>query len=309
MQRDQKQKVGYLGVTPKNGPPDTTTFGYMAAEKYFADQNDAVEFVNRPSHEAICKAVGRKEIWAGVVAVENVIHGMVNETVRAVEEVHGHYGVQIAGEVVLPIELFYMGQDANLEPKRVLSHNVAVSQCSRFTTELSKKGLVVETIQADGKTPISTGEAALEASQNGELACIASRRAEEVYGLQRIGNTGNIVDNPNSMTRFWVISKDHGDPTGHDKSCFLINLEQVFVGALYQTLGCFAMHGCNLLVAYPISIPGKLWEYTFLLEFEGHINDDRIDGAWQDLRRSGLCLNPIFLGSYSSVTTNITVPA
>ncbi|OJI06239.1 hypothetical protein BK004_04580 [bacterium CG10_46_32] len=301
MDATEKLKVGYLGAATDSGP-DTTTFGFMAAKQFFAATEDEVNFVNLPSHGNICKAVGKQEIRFGVVAVENVIDGMVNETVRAIEAAHGHWGVHITGETVIPIELFYLSKDGNPQPT-VVSHEKASGQCSRFVNQLKDEGIAVETRN-------STGEAAYAASQNGELACIASSRAEQVYGLNRINNTGNIVDNPNSMTRFWIISKEHGNRTGHDKSCFLINLEQAAVGALYRTLECFARHRCNLLIAYPISIPGKLWEYTFLLEFEGHINDDSIDGTWEELRNSGLCLNPpTFLGSYPSVTTNITVPA
>ncbi|OIO50015.1 MAG: hypothetical protein AUJ34_00080 [Parcubacteria group bacterium CG1_02_41_12] len=301
MNTAEKIKVGYLGATTESGP-DTTTFGYIAAEKHFVDQRDDVEFVNLSSHRSICEAVGKKTIRFGVVAIENVIDGMVNETVRALEEAHGHYGAQIAGETVVPIELFFLSKDGNTRPN-VVSHEKALGQCSRFVSHLKENGTMVETRN-------STGEAAYAASQNSELACIASSRAEEVYNLKRIGDTGNIVDNLNSMTRFWILNKEYGDQSGHDKSCFLVNLEQARVGAFHDTLECFAEHGCNLLIAYPISIPGKLWEYTFLLEYEGHINDEKMEGAWQELRNSGLCLNPpTFLGSYPSVTSNIYVPA
>ena len=98
----EKQKVGYLGPTTDSGP-DTTTFGYMAALKHFAAEEGEVELVNLPSHPDICKEVGQKKIQFGVVGVENVIAGMVAESIRAIEETHGHYGVSIWGEIVIPI--------------------------------------------------------------------------------------------------------------------------------------------------------------------------------------------------------------
>ena len=63
-------KVGYLSPITSLGP-DKTTFGYMAAEKYFSQQMDEIELINLPSQEEICYAVARQELDHGVVAVEN----------------------------------------------------------------------------------------------------------------------------------------------------------------------------------------------------------------------------------------------
>lgn len=303
MQSARKEKVGYLGAATPDSH-DTTTFGYMAAEKHFASHLDEVEFVSFPSHPAICEAVGKKKIRFGVVAAENVADGIVHEVVQTLEEANRHYGVHIAAEVVQPIEMLYLGKCADIVlPVRLLSKDVALRQCKRFVESLHARGVVTE-------YTTSTGDAARLASQDATIACLASSRAEQEYGLERIGGSGNVADSPNNMTRFWVLNKEYGDRSGQDKSCFLINLQQNQPGALCRALEYFARHGCNLLIVYPIPIPGKPWEYTFLVEFEGHIDDEAIDSSWQELHNSGLCLSgPTFLGSYPSVASNIHVLA
>jgi len=107
-------KVGYLG-------PNMSTFGYMAAEKFFLKTKEErkVEFVPYKTHEDVCLAVGKKEVNYGVVAIENVIDGVVTETIRAVEDVDGHLGLKVWAEVVVPIELFYLRKEKCSETNRV----------------------------------------------------------------------------------------------------------------------------------------------------------------------------------------------
>lgn len=292
-----KTKVGYLG-------PNMSTFGYLAAEKCFLQQdgkaeNSDVEFVSYKNHEEICLAAGKKEIKFGVVAIENVIDGVVPETVRAIENVDGYLGLKVQAEVVVPIELFCMrSKDTEQSFKKLVSHPVAVRQCSKFVSKLQEEnpGLVVEYND-------STGAAAEEASKNPEVAVIASAKACQIYGLEYI-HDGSVTDHKDSLTRFWVISKEHADRSGKDKTCFLVNLEQSVPGSLWKAIGVFASRGINLLLIYPCPVPGKQWEYTFLLELEGYVTDKKMDEAWLEFRKLGLSLTPPrFIGSYPNTTS------
>ncbi|KKW22655.1 MAG: hypothetical protein UY88_C0015G0012 [Parcubacteria group bacterium GW2011_GWA1_54_88] len=59
----------------------------------------------------------------------------------------------------------------------------------------------------------------------------------------------------------------------------------------------------NLLCVYPLPIIDRPWEYNFLLEFSGHIDDPEIHEDLENFMYSGLSLMPArFLGSYPSVT-------
>lgn len=217
-------KVGYLGPdTPKG--PDTTTFGYSAALQYFNGEVSGIEYINFRSHEAICEAFANKKIDYGVVAVENVIGGIVAETIRSIKDHRGHSNLCACGEIVLPIELYYLRKEVNRAlPKAVLSHSMALMQCDTLIQGLKAQG--VEVIPTN-----STGEAAYKAQENGEYAAVASSLAETKYQLKR-AIPHNVVDNKKSMTRFWVLGREHADKTGKDKTAFLITLKQESAGAL-----------------------------------------------------------------------------
>lgn len=289
-------KIGYLG-------PNESTFGYMAAEKFF-DQvkkteglETGFEFTPYKNHNEVCYAIGSKEVKYGVIAVENVIDGVVAETIRAVDNIDGQFGLKVCAEVIIPIELFYMKKEnSGVLPKKLLSHVVALRQCSHFVSNLQADGVAIELRD-------STGAAAQEASTNSDIAVIASNNAAKLYNLQ-ILNQESVTDHKNSLTRFWIIGKEHANKTGKDKTCFLINLEQSVSGSLWKALGVFAERNINLLLIYPCPIPGKHWEYTFLIELRGYITDPGIMEAWSEFRKLGLSLNPPrFIGSYPDVTS------
>lgn len=302
-----KQKVGYLGLTTPRGP-DTTTFGYMAAEKHFSATDEDVNFINNPSQAEICYAVARQELDQGVVAVENSVHGFVSETIRAASDAEIYGGLRVCAEVVVPVELYYLRTAVMDEaPKLVISHSVAIEQCSRFLRSLRTKGVELQLRR-------STGEAAYEASQNPEYAALATSRAESAYGLVRL-EPRSVTDHKTARTRFWVLGKQHAQKTGKDKSAFLVSLSRDESGALWKTLGSFfgkeiednvfkQIERCpNLLYVYPLPIPGRPWEYNFLLEFSGHIDDPEIHEGLENFMYSGLSLmHARFLGSYPSAT-------
>lgn len=293
-------EVGYIGPDPCTFP---CTFGYQALQKFFNHNNKVWQSKTVPvpfrDHYRICHAVGSMQIRYGVVAIENVIDGVVAETVRALESVDSHLGVKICGEVTVPIELFYMSKNGKKDPpKRLVSHEKALGQCSRFVSELRGKGILVETRD-------STGLAAKEASENPEVAALASVLALKSYKLQLIEDE-SVTDHKNSVTRFWILSKQHAQKSesGKDKTCFLVNLEQSAVGVIHKTLGVFAKQGISVLLVFPSPILGKQWEYTFLIEVSGYITDEKMDTAWNEFRALGISLQPMhFLGSYPDATS------
>lgn len=303
--------VGYLGMNTPTGP-DKTTFGYIAARKHFGSK--AVAYMNYPSHAAICSAVARQEISRGVVAIENTTEGFVAETIRAVRDSEIDGGVHVQAEVVVPIELFYLRKEiVSSAPKLVLSHMVGLGQCSKLVQELRDLNISVEPRS-------STGAAAYEASQNPDTAAIASFEAEKAHHLKRI-KPNSVTDLQHVQTRFWVLGKEHAVRTGRDKTAVLVSLKQNEPGALWRTLGCFLAEESrsgklfklkaknqrpNLLFIYPLPIAanGKQWEYSFLLEFGGHISDESIRQGLTTFSGGGVSLTPArFLGSYPDVTS------
>lgn len=295
-------RVGYMG-------PGVSTFGYQALQKFFANKGfETIEPVEFNNHGEVCWAVGNMDVDYGVVGIENVIDGVVAETVRAIESVDSHLGLKIWGEVTLPIELFYMNQSGDeTQIKKLISHKTAIGQSRKFVSTLQALGIIINDLSDDQKT--STSRGAELASEDPEVAAIASKAALENFGLKLVREE-SVTDYKNSATRFWILGKQHarfensGDVKSKFKTCFLANLEQTASGVLYKTLGVFASHEISVLLIYPSPILGKRWEYTFVLEVSGYVSEPRMLEAWEDFRKLGISLLPLrFLGSYPDVTS------
>lgn len=292
-------KVGYLG-------PGTNTFGYQALQKFFAGKGiRSIEAVAFKDHSGVCLAVGNMDVDYGVVAIENVIDGVVIETIRAIESVDSHLGLKIWGEATLPIELFCMSKSGDKSHvKRLISHEKALGQCSKLVSQFRTIGVTIEAEE-------STARSAEIAASDPEVAALAARVALKSFNLKLIQEEP-ATDYKNSATRFWVLGKEHARIEKSDsmevvqrfKTCFLANLEQTASGVLHKTLGVFANNGVSVLLVYPSPILGKKWEYTFVLEVSGHVSEPRMIEAWEDFRKLGISLLPLrFLGSYPDTTT------
>lgn len=282
MKEPDYKTVGYLG-------PDYTTFGFMAVEKYFGNCYEPRAF---DDHRAICEAVGTQEIDYGVIAIENMIDGAIADSVTAIEDTQAKLGVHVFGEVIIPVELFYLRKNkSNIPPRILKSHQSAIRQCSKFVAQLQDQGIRIE-------ASASTGEAALEASEDSDIAALGNINAQEKFNLVRL-QEDSVEDLQDNQTRFWVISQSMHKKTGKDKTSFLINLDHDGVGGLQKALSFFSSRNICLLWLYANPIPGRHWEYTFLVEFQGHITDQAMNDATRELRESGLSLNPSsVIGSY-----------
>lgn len=284
-------KVGYLG-------PDTTTFGYMAAKKFFCNGTD-IEFVPLGNHTKICQAACSGEVDFGVVAIENVIAGVVTETVRAMDKMHRSRQLVVCGEVELPIELFLFRKPGSGEPpKHLWAHPTAKEQCSKAVIAFLETNSIGNNNVHAAK---SNGEAAQQAAQDDSCVALGTARAEEEYKLVRLQEE-SAGDNKLNFTRFWIVGRKEAQPTANDKTCLLINLDQPVPGGVSRVLAAFAAEGINMLLFAPINISGRKWEYTFLAEFAVSFLDPKMQTAYEVA--GGIALDyPLVLGSYPAGTT------
>ena len=68
------------------------------------------------------------------------------------------------------------------------------------------------------------------------------------------------------------------------------------VGALYDLLRPFASHGLNMTKIESRPSRRKAWEYLFFVDIEGHMDEERVKKAMEDIK--GRCLFMKILGSY-----------
>ena len=107
-----------------------------------------------------------------------------------------------------------------------------------------------------------------------------------------------IGDNPNAVTRFVLVSRPvvPPPPTGADKTSLIVELPDDHPGALLEMLEQFATRGINLSLLASRPIGDELGRYRFVIDADGHIEDERMADALLGLRR--FSPKVIFLGSY-----------
>jgi len=107
-----------------------------------------------------------------------------------------------------------------------------------------------------------------------------------------------IGDNSDAHTRF-VIVELPGElpaPTGADKTTLSVFQRSNHPGGLLEILTEFSVRGINLTRLESRPTKKTLGDYYFSLDFEGHVNDLRVEEALMGLHR--VCLDIRFLGSY-----------
>jgi chorismate mutase/prephenate dehydratase len=114
-----------------------------------------------------------------------------------------------------------------------------------------------------------------------------------LYGLNALYE--RIEDNPDNVTRFWVVSKETAKRTGDDKTAILFTTSHK-PGALADVLDVFKNSGINLTDIEKRPSKKVNWEYYFFIDTQGHADDDRMKAAIDEARQH--CLQLTVLGSY-----------
>ncbi|MFQ5861996.1 MAG: prephenate dehydratase [Candidatus Brocadiales bacterium] len=263
-------KVSYLGPVG--------TFSFVAARKSFGA---SVKYVPQRGIDAVFREVETGRANYGIVPAENSTEGGVRETLNMFQECD----VKICAEVILPIHHSLMARCAVEEVKRIYSKLQVFYQCRGW---LSSNFPEAELLEVG-----STTEAAQMAKKEANAAAIANAEVAEPYNLNVL--CSNIEDNPDNVTRFYVLSKSFSSPSGKDKTAVMCYIKNQ-VGALYEILRPFRKYDVNLTSIESLPSGRKAWDYSFYIEFEGHVQDENIKKALEKV--SGVCLELKVLGSF-----------
>ncbi len=129
------------------------------------------------------------------------------------------------------------------------------------------------------------------------VAAIGSKRAAELYGVSVLFE--NIEDNPDNVTRFFVISKEVAKRSGDDKTAIMFTTAHK-PGALVDVLDVFRENGINLTDIEKRPSKKVNWEYYFFIDAQGHADDAAMKRAIEQARAH--CLQLTVLGSYPRAT-------
>ena len=270
-------RVSYLG--PEG------TFSYFAARHKFGS---SVEYVSARGIDDVFRDVVGGRCDYGIVPVENSTEGGIRETLNMFVE----SDVNICSEIILSIHHNIMANCNKNEIKKVLSKPQILSQCKNWlTNNLPHVELVEVSSSAEAARIVAK---AIDSEKDGRYyAVIANAEIAQQYGLSILFK--NVEDNPNNITRFFVLSKVYGAPSGRDRTavmCYIKNRP----GALLDILEPFKTCNINLTNIESIPTKKKAWEYCFYLDFEGHVTNENIQKALKEVSKK--CMDVKILGSF-----------
>jgi chorismate mutase/prephenate dehydratase len=104
-----------------------------------------------------------------------------------------------------------------------------------------------------------------------------------------------IEDNPDNVTRFFVLCRHQAKRSGDDKTSLMFTAADK-PGALVSVLSVFDRAGINLTHIDKRPSGRTNWTYTFFIDAQGHREDPALVAAVREA--SDHCKHLIVLGSY-----------
>ena len=262
--------VAYLGPQ--------ATFTHQAARRQFGS---SVRYEPAETISDVFELVEKKAAEYGVVPIENSTDGAVTHTL---DEFTGT-SLKICAEIYLPISHHVMAAVPREKIRRLYSKPEVFGQSRRWLHE-NMQGVDLVSVS-------STARGAEMAAGEPDSGAIASALAAELYGLNILAE--NIQDLGGNTTRFLVIGRGYGPPTGCDKTSLFFSVKHR-VGALYDSLSTFKKHDINMTKIESRPSKAKAWEYCFFVDVEGHAEDPHVRQALEEM--SEHCTLMTILGSY-----------
>ncbi|MBI2101558.1 prephenate dehydratase [Candidatus Woesearchaeota archaeon] len=255
------------------------TFSHEAAMKY--DRKASIIFTD--TIRDVFEAVSKNKADCGIAPIENSIAGTVGQTLDYLME----FGLKTKAEEILPIRHNLAGFGKINGIKIVYLHPQTYEQCEIFIKRNLPKAEVLQT-SSNGKSAEM-----LAKSKSKEDAAIIPKIAADIYGLKILKK--DVQDAKFNVTRFFVIAKSDSKKTGYDRTSIALYPQVDRPGLLYEMLGEFAKRKINLTKIESRPSKGKLGDYIFYIDFEGHKSEKHIGEALKQLEKSAFVA---VLGSY-----------
>jgi prephenate dehydratase len=223
---------------------------------------------------------------AALVPLENSVEGAVPATL---DELANGDPLVIRDEVYLSV-----GFNLLVRPgvelaavRRVATHPHAEAQVRRWLHANLPDAAV---IMVD-----STAAAAQAVAEGAFDAAISAPLAGVRFGLDALAS--DIADNRGAVTRFVLLTRPSAPPppTGNDRTTLVAYLREDHSGALLDILIEFASRSVNLPRIESRPTKGRIGQYCFSIDCEGHVAEQRVGSALAALHR--VCADVRYLGS------------
>jgi len=260
-------------------------YSHIAANNLFKD----AEIKTCASFEETFKKAYDDDSFKIIIPIENSLAGRVAD----IHYLLPKYNLQIHGEYFLNVQHNLLCRpEANMSDiKYVRSHAQAIGQCQNLIKEKNFQSIISADTAGSAKD--------LAEGNDKSIAAIASELSAQIYKLKILKK--NIEDEEGNVTRFLIMGKNVEQPEfNNDKkfitSCiFRLKSEP---SALYKCLGGFATNQINLTKLESFSVKNTFDQANFYLDLEGHLDQDRVKKAMEELGFHTQSLN--ILGVYEA---------
>ena len=237
--------------------------------------------------EALDDVVTGRSI-AAMIAIENSIEGGVSASQDALAVIPN---LRIVGEYLVPVNFVLVAKPGTtLDAVKVINaHPVAYGQTHLWLDA---------NLPSHGHLPATSNVAAAASLFENDFADAAVAPPGITAHHDVVVLAENIGDNPNAVTRFVLVSRttELPKPTGADKTSIIAELPDNNAGRLVEMLEQFSTRGVNMSQLESRPIGDALGRNRFIIDLDGHVNDERVADALLGLKR--FSPKVIFLGSY-----------
>jgi chorismate mutase / prephenate dehydratase len=269
------------------------TFNHLAAQKFVSELDETAAFVGQPSNKDAVAALESGLVDVAFLNIESTAAGSINQVYDVLREKDLH----IVGEETIKVDLCLCGlAEVPLSAvERVLSHPLALEQCSIFLDALPNAKVVPAVDTAEAMRLVAE-------AQDPTMLAIGSPEGAGAHGLnvirRGIGNHEEILHRYVALARA-PVKFDARIPC---KTSLILSTRHEH-GALLRCVETLGNHGLSLTKLESRPHPDRPWEYMFFTDFEGNTSDPRVAAALDELRSRALFLK--VLGCYPAKATPV----
>jgi chorismate mutase/prephenate dehydratase len=267
---EKPMTIAYLG-------PEAT-FTHQAALQRFGT---SLRYVPLKTITDVFHEVAKRRADFGVVPIENSTEGVVTHTLDMFYDSE----LKVVAQIVLPIQHCLLSHARREQIKKLFLHPQTLAQCRGWLQKNFPNAEIIETS--------SNARSAELAVQEKHAGAIAGLLAAEKYKLPVLEH--DVQDNAGNATRFLVLGRQCGAPTGHDRTSIMFCIADK-PGALHSSLAPFRRYQINMTKIESRPSKRKAWEYFFFVDIDGHASDRKVAAALKQL--SAHCVFVKVLGSY-----------
>ncbi|MCD4691747.1 MAG: 3-deoxy-7-phosphoheptulonate synthase [Calditrichales bacterium] len=229
----------------------------------------------RTSYDVV-EALKKEKIDYGLLPAENSIIGNITHNYDLLLE----NKLTIIKEIIIPIHHNLLANKGVKikDIKKIYSHPAAISQCEVFLRKFIDME-IVPTYDTAGSAKI------ISEKKLKDTAAIASEESARHYQLAVLKD--NIEDYPHNQTRFILVT--YKPDKSEAKAYLPYKVSAVFdtldqPGMLYKCLGVFEKYEINLSLLTSRPHKAEPWKYHFYVDLDGHLSDDNISAAFEEIR-------------------------